>query len=151
MKYYDLLGKNVTKHGYEKADTKLNFVKGGSLEKNQKAVRSKIDVLLDPVSQKMSVDSAVVQIAKDNDITFGITLQQFLETRGFKRIRLIVNYRKVVAMCRKKKVRILLTTGAQEELDMRPPLQLASLGVLLGMTEQQAKWSISKVPEYLIA
>lgn len=135
--------------GFAKS-TVPKYKKGGPEETNKKAVRSRIQVLLDPLdSGKMTIDTATLQIAKDNDVTMGISFRQFLIASRFKRIRLLVAYRKLIQLCLRKKNRILLTSGAENETELRSPEQLIAFGVFLGLTRNQAKWSISKVPEYL--
>lgn len=127
-----------------------SFKKGGTEEENKKIVRSRTDVLLDPLdSGKMSIDTATLQVAKDRDITIAISFRQFLTASRFKRIRLLVAYRKLIQLTKKKKNRVLLTSGAQNENEFCDPEQLIAFGVFLGLSRQQAKWSISKVPEYL--
>ncbi len=123
---------------------------GGTEEANRKAVRSRVPVLLDPLNGgKMAIDTATLQVAKDNDVTIGITFRQFLAAGRSKRIRLLVAYRKLVQLCLKKGNRILLSSGARDEMGLRTPQQLVAFGVFLGLSRQQAKWAISKVPEYL--
>jgi len=151
VKYYDLLCKGKPAKGLEASSAKVEFCKGGSLEQNRKIVRKKCDVLLNPVAiGKQSVDSALLQIAKDNNVTIGISFRQFLECEGNRRAKLISIYQKLVALCLKKGNRILIVSGAETEMEKRQPMQLAALGMLLGLSASQAKWCISKVPEYLI-
>jgi RNase P/RNase MRP subunit p30 len=98
----------------------------------------------------MSVDTAVLQIAKDNDVSIGIGLRQFLESHGLRRVRLLVNYRKLVRLCVKMRNRVVIVSDARDEFQARPPLQLEAFGVWLGLTHPQAKWSLSEVPEYIV-
>ncbi|MCD6522321.1 MAG: hypothetical protein J7K68_01110 [Candidatus Diapherotrites archaeon] len=165
MRYYDILGADVKKFGFsempiparivsqkECAKTKdvITIVKGGTLDVNRKIVRSNCDVLLDPVGQKMEVDTAILRIAKERGITMGISLSQFFGTRGMRRIRMLHNYMNFIRLCNKIGSRVVLTTNASDISEQRQPIHLISFGVMLGMTKQQAKWSISMVPEYLV-
>ena len=146
--YYDMYAFRQG-NGFSKCNPP-KFRKGGTEEENRKAVRSRIPLLLDPMdSGKMTIDTASLQVAKDNDVTIGISFRQFLVAGRFKRIRLLVAYRKLIRLCLKKKNRVLLTSGAKSEMELRTPEQLIAFGVFLGLTRQQAKWSITKVPEYL--
>lgn len=168
MSYYDLLAKTVKAREvaeqlgfktYPFVDLQPNeldraydpekvvFVRGGTLEQNKKIVRSPCDIILDA----LNVDSSIVQVALDNDVTFGISLHQFLYSKRLKRIKLIKAYRRLIKLYVDMGARILLVSGATNNFEARPPMQLASLGVFLGLTKQQAKWSISKVPEYIIS
>ena len=146
--YYDMYAFKAGE-GFSRCEP-ARFRKGGPEEENRKAVRSRIPVLLDPIdSGKMTIDTATLQVAKDRDVTIGITFRQFLMASRFRRIRLLVAYRKLIQLCLKKKNRILLASGAKSEMELRSPEQLIAFGVFLGLTRQQAKWSITKVPEYL--
>ncbi|MCD6414390.1 MAG: hypothetical protein J7L23_02055 [Candidatus Diapherotrites archaeon] len=127
--------------------TKVVFVRGGTLEQNKKIVRSPCDVILDATS----VDSAVVQVAIDNNVTFGISLHQFLYSKKLRRAKLIGFYTRLVKLYNNMGANIVLVSGATNNFEARPPEQLASLGMLLGQTKRQAKWSISKVPESIIS
>ncbi|MFC2174618.1 RNase P subunit p30 family protein [archaeon] len=147
--YYDLFASKKAE-GFSPAKP-VKFKKGGSEEDNKKIARSRTQVLLDPLdSGKMTIDTATLQVAKDNDIAVAITFRQFLVAGKFKRIRLIVAYRKLIQICLKKKNRVILSTGAENDHELRSPEQLIAFGVFLGLTRQQAKWAISKAPEYVM-
>ena len=129
----------------------VKYKKGGTEEDNKKIARSRVQVLLDPLDTgKMTIDTATLQVAKDNDIAVAITFRQFLVAGKFKRIRLLVAYRKLIQICLKKKNRIILATGAENDFESRSPEQLIAFGVFLGLTRPQAKWAISKAPEYVL-
>lgn len=148
MAYYDLVAYAPAK-GFSPAKP-VRFVRGGTEEANRKAVRGNAALLLEPLEGgKMSIDSASLQVARDNDVTIGISFRQFLKAGKFKRIRLLVAYRKLVRLCMRMRARILLTSGAENEFELRSPEQLIAFGVFLGLTRQQAKWALSEVPEYL--
>jgi RNase P/RNase MRP subunit p30 len=127
---------------------KIVFVKGGHVNQNKKTVKFPCDVLLDPHG---GFDTALLQVAKDNDVSVGISLHQFLYSQQLKRVGFMVSYRKLLKLCQKMGVKVLLVSGATNNFEVRPPEQLASMGVFLGLTPKQAKWSISQVPEYLIS
>ncbi|MBN3037292.1 MAG: hypothetical protein JW834_02510 [Candidatus Diapherotrites archaeon] len=168
MKYYDLLASHEVRSvlqslGFGAGDGVVVddarrapagvvcFVRGGSLELNRLVVRSKAHVLLDPIADgKMSVDSAVVQVAKDNGVAFGISLAQFLRVSRSRRAHLINAYRRLVQLCTRMGARIVLVSDARDAFGIRSPVQLVSLGVLLGLSVNQAKWSVSEVPAYLL-
>jgi RNase P/RNase MRP subunit p30 len=129
----------------------MTFVNGGELGVNRKVVRSPADVLLDAVSTHgVSVDSAVVQVAKDNGVTFAFSLRPFLKHKGHRRIKLLLNARNAVLLAKKMEARILLTSGARNLFEIRNPAQLVAFGTFLGMTHEQAIWSVTEVPKYLI-
>ena len=140
MSYYDLLTKTPL-IGF-KAGVLKNYAIGGTLEENRKIVRRR-KTLVNPLSKGiLSVDTALLTIAKKNNVAIGITLDQFNK----QRIRLLSNYMLLVKLCKRKGVRLFLSSGKTP----RTTEELIAFGEMLGMTEKQAKWSISKVPEYLL-
>ena len=144
-------GKNCTLNA-SKAGM-VNLVSGGSLETNQKAVRTpkKVHVLLDPVNEReKTFDTAIAQIARDNQIAIGFSLSSFLKSKGIQRVKLFKNAAYAVKICLKQKNPIVLVTGAETELGARAPEDLAAFATLLGLTKQQALWAVSKTPQAII-
>lgn len=148
VKYYDVFAFTAS-DGFSPAKPPHCAV-GGTLEKNRKAIDSRVAVLLDPNESRLELDTATLQVAKDNDVTIGITFRQFLAAGRFKRIKLLSSYRKLVQLCLRMGNRLVISSGAKDESELCTPEQLVAFGVFLGLTRQQAKWSISKVPEYLM-
>lgn len=121
----------------------LKIVKGGSLDKNQKAVRSHIDLLLDPTTSKgIEFDSAVAQVAADNDITIGFSLDNLMAHENNP--GLLRNMGFVIELCIKKKADVAIITGAKDKYGVRTPEDLIAIGQLLGLTKPQAQWAISE-------
>jgi len=67
-----------------------------------------------------------------------------LETFGLERVGLIRNLKFVIELCKKKNTEIVLISGANDVYGMRTPQDLASVGVMLGLTKPQALWSVSQ-------
>lgn len=152
-KFYDIVHNKeclrlCEKLGFERVftDREIKIVRGGTLSKNRKIVRTKgIHVLLDPTTpKKLEFDSAVAQVAHDKDIAVGISLASLLETSGLDRVGLIRNLKFVIELCKKKNTEIVLISGANDVYGMRTPQDLASVGVMLGLTKPQALWSVSQ-------
>ncbi len=150
MDYYDLVTE-APHSGFKQSKHSLAIRRGGSLDENRKIVRSKAQVLLNPItSGKLTVDSAVVEIAKQRGVAIAISFRQFLVASRFKRARLISAYSKLIQLCLKMKVRVILVSDARDAWEARAPEQLIALGVLLGLNPQQAKWAIAKAPAALL-
>lgn len=155
-KFYDIVEnkeclKLCEKLGFERVFTtrEIKIIRGGSLSKNQKIVRTKgVKILLDPTtSRKMEFDSAVAQIAHDKDIAIGFSLDSILNTKGLDRVSLIRNIKFVIELCKKKNAEVILISGAKDVYGMRSPEDLAALGVMFGLTKPQALWAVSKAIE----
>lgn len=98
-------------------------------------------VLLDP--------GALNLIAEKGKVA-GVELATLLRVRGFERALLLRKLRLAIRVLLKRRARILLYSGARNQLEFRDPEMLSSLGTLLGLTKDQALWSISKIPEFLL-
>jgi len=131
---------------------KVNIVKGGSLEVNRAAVRDKrVQVLLDPVSaDKKFFDTAVARIAKDNNITIGVSLASLLDTNGLMKVKLLRNITSMITICNKLSTRVVIVSGARNKWGMRAPQDLASIGSFIGLDEAQSLWTVSQAPEAII-
>ena len=149
MDYYDLRG--FGHEGFKSVEHRLSFRKGGSLDENRGIVRSDADVLLDPLDTgRLTVDSAVVEIARQRGVAIAISFRPFLVASRMKRARLIAGYKKLVLLCLKGGVRPLLVSGAENEWEVRSPHQLIAFGALLGLSLDQAKWAITALPASLL-
>ncbi|MFH0986727.1 MAG: RNase P subunit p30 family protein [Candidatus Micrarchaeota archaeon] len=126
----------------------LKIRRGGGLEQNRKAVRSSIDVLLDPATEeRLEFDTAVAQLAFDSKIAVVFSLNSVLAARGAAKARLIKNMQSAVAICQKLKCNIAVVSNADEPVELRYPNDLIAFGTLLGMTKLQSKWAVSKALE----
>lgn len=131
---------------------KINIVKGGPFEVNKAAVRKRgVDVLLDPVNvEEHNFDTAIANIARDNGVAIGISLNLILKTQGLNRIRLFRNMRAMLALCLKAGNEIVFVSGAHDTYGMRAPLELASIGILLGLDWPKALWCVSEAPKSIV-
>ncbi len=157
-KYYDIVQceearKHEKKLGFEKMllASELRLKKGGSLEANRKAVRTKTDVLLDPVSPTgLFFDTAVAQVAKDNNVVIAFSLNSLLSLKGVQRVKMLANMQKALGICLKMKNEVMVISHAEDEYGARDALSLVGLGVLLGLSKPQALWVVSNVYEGLV-
>ncbi|NYZ79741.1 hypothetical protein H0N95_00650 [Candidatus Micrarchaeota archaeon] len=124
--------------------SKLSIKKGGTLEANRKIVNSKTRILLDPVSaEDRAFDTAVSQIAKDNDIAIAFSVKSVVESRGLDQIRLLRNIRFAVDICLKMRNNIIIITNAADEYELRDALSLQAFGELIGLSKTQAFWAMT--------
>ncbi len=154
MKWYDLVRNPELKEealslGFDKVFSfeEVNAFEGGSLEKNRKIVRKKKALLVDPVVKGKEFDSAVAQVAKDNNVTIVFTLKRLLEAHGYERARLLRAEISAIQLCLKKKVNFIICSGAEDEYDLRQPLILSRVGLVFGLTLPKSKWVVGKAYE----
>ena len=132
------------------ANGKVNIVPAGDLETNRSAVRNSLThVLLDP-SEPKSFDISVANVAQQNGIYVGISLAGILERHGAARIRHLRNMMFVITLCKKAGVGFVIVSGSRNRYGMRTPMDLASIGELLGLTQAQSLWAVSQAPEAIL-
>ena len=83
------------------------------------------------------VDPALLSLARQKGTMIGFLLSEISE-KNFRR------FVEIVRMTRLERVPILLATGAKNVLEMRHPLDVASIGALLGMDRVDAVAAVSK-------
>ena len=157
MPLYDLVSdklKNKAKEfGFAKylSEKDVGVREGGELELNRKIVRTKkIQVLLNPISITKQFDTAVAQIAKDNKVSIGFSFNSVLKLKGIQQILYLRNMKEAMKICLKTKNNIIICSGAKEEKQLKSAFSLIGFAVFLGMTKQQAKWSLNQAYEALL-
>jgi len=153
MQYYDLIShESATKLGFKLVPGISKITKKPkSFEDSQKISRKRGAVLLDPFdNSKLFVDVGVLQTCKDHDVSIAISFSEFLDTSSRSRAGLLVNCRKLVQLCKRKKNHLIIVSGATDEYGVRTPLQLEAFGRLLGLTTPQAKWSLTHAQKYIV-
>lgn len=126
--------------------------KPSSLDDAATAVRTAgVRVLLDPITPAgLLVDAPTLTIAKDNGVAVAFSLSLLLNAGRGQRAALLHSSRKAARLCLKKRVPIILVSGARSEFGARAPRDLAAVGTLLGLTEAQALWALSEAPQAVL-
>ena len=153
MQYYDLLSHDSANGLGFKLATGLakEFKKPKSVEDTQRIARKRGALLLNPFSlSKLLIDPGLLQICKDRDVSITISFSELLNLSPRAMAGWLVHCRKLVQLCKRKKNRIIIVSGATNAYGVRTPLQLEAFARLLGMTAPQAKWAITKAPEYAL-
>lgn len=123
--------------------SELKIKKGGALELNRKAVRT-ARILLDPVSpQDKAFDTAVAQIAKDNDVAIAFSVKSVIDAKGLDKVRILRNICFAVEICKKMKNNVMIVSNASDKFDSKDAVVLMAFGQLIGLSKTQAQWSIS--------
>ena len=149
----DELKSKAKEFGFAKylSEKEVKIEEGGELELNRKIVRTKkIQVLLNPVSVTKEFDTAVAQIAKDNEVTIGFSLNSVLKLKGVQQVLYLRNMKEAVKICLKMRNNIIICSDAKKETELKSSFALIGFGVFLGMTKQQAKWSLNQAYEMLL-
>ena len=107
-----------------------------------------VDILLDPVdSRNRYFDTAMARMAKEHGVAIGVSLDSMLGTNDPRRINIMRNLNFMIHLCKKMNTNVVLVSGARDIYGMRAPLDLAAVGVLIGLDVSQARWAVSRVPE----
>ena len=108
-------------------------VLGGDVTKNKFAASNKrVDILLQPcIADRLSFDTAIANMMKQNKQILGILFSDFLNAGRFQRTILFKNYIFAAKICKKYKVEVKLFSGARNEFELRSPEDLLAMKNLL--------------------
>jgi ribonuclease P/MRP protein subunit RPP1 len=91
-------------------------------------------------------DYAEAELASEKSAALEINITQILSSSGFARIRLLSSLRKEVAIARKFKVPIVISSGASDENLLRSPHDYVALATLFDMPTPLAIQALSDTP-----
>ncbi|MDV0447298.1 hypothetical protein MsAg5_11810 [Methanosarcinaceae archaeon Ag5] len=96
------------------------------------------------------INHIVAKLAADNHLAFGFDLFPFLQTRGFRRSKLLAGVFEMIPILQKYDVPILVFSGAKSVYDLRDSYALVAFGKLLGLSEADAKKAVYDSPKTVI-
>lgn len=143
---------NYMKQDLNTVQGKINIVQGDNLKKNKQAIRKNhVDVLIDPFSSKeREFDQSTATVARENNVTIGITLKNILRATGMDKPLYLRSLNDLGKLIRRKNCNFIITSGAEDPLDMRSPRELASLAYLIGFNKEESLNSVSKNVQKII-
>ncbi len=116
---------------------------GGDESLNRAAVETEgLDILLQPAQ----FNNVLAKAAFDNLIAIGFNLGAIIHLRGEARVRELMLMKANLKHARKYKLSMILTSSAHSIYDLRSPRELAALGGLFGMTNEEAVEAMSAAP-----
>ena len=134
--------------------SKLIIVQGSDEEFNRKILENKkVKVLLDPentnrgfslIQRNSGLNHVLCKIAKDNDIAIGINLSEIIKRESKERAEYLAKVMQNVMLCKKYKVKMLMTTFASNKNELRNSYDMKSLCLVLGMDTKMAKDAVEK-------
>lgn len=120
---------------YKRADM-LAAVGGTPTTNKFAASNRRIDLLLQPCgSEKLTFDTGIANLLKQNRIPVGILFSKFLAAKGFNRASLFKNYFFTAKICKKFGIELNIFSGAHNEYELRSPEDLLALKNLLEVRE----------------
>jgi len=84
------------------------------------------------------------RIARENNIIIAINIQEITERKGKQKSELLSKIKQNIKLCVKAKTKIILTTLAEKESELRDIYDLKSLARSLGMPTYMAKEAVEK-------
>jgi len=129
------------------------LVKGSDLNLNRKAVQTKeVDILTHPeLDRKDSgFNHTMAKLAAENNVAIEIDFREILLSSKNTRAYIMHKIQENVKLCKKFKVPIIICSGAITHWQLKDPNVLISMGCLLGLDINEAKKSLSEIPEKMI-
>lgn len=129
------------------------IVNGGNLKVNRAACEDpRVDILAHP--NKNRKDSGINHIlakkASENDVAIELSINPLIKTRFSLRAKLISQFRQIIKMHRKFGFPTLISSNAYSIYDLRTPEDIIALACCFGMSEEEARNSLSKNPMNII-
>ncbi|KPV63040.1 MAG: Ribonuclease P protein component 3 [Candidatus Bathyarchaeota archaeon BA1] len=114
----------------------------------QAAKDRRVDILSFPATEprKSLFNSGEAELASKALASLEIDMTPILSSRGFSRIRLLSRLRREVAIAKKFRVPVIISSGATNESLIRGPLDYAALATLFDMTMPLALRAVSEYP-----
>lgn len=126
-------------------------VSGGHEDINRGAVENgRVDILAHPASQGKSLNHVLSKAAADNGVAIDFNVDALIRHRGGSRVRILSAIRQNARLARKFDAPMVITSNARSHYDLRGPREMMALGMLMGMTQEEALHAISTVPGSII-
>ena len=129
------------------------LVKGSDLDLNRKAVQTKeVDILIHPEFDRKDsgFNHTMAKFAAENNVAVEIDFREILLSSKNTRSHVMYKIQENVKLCKKFKVPIIICSGAITHWQLKDPKILISMGCLLGLYIDEAKKSLSVIPEKMI-
>jgi len=130
------------------------LVRGYDLDLNRIAVETpEVDILTHPeLGRKDSgFNHIMAKEAAKNNVAIEVNFRNILLSNKGTRALILQNIERNLKLCRKFKTPIIICSGAISHWQLKDPKVLISMGVLLGLEINEAKLSLSKIPEKIIS
>ena len=124
----------------------LILVHGGDPEINRKACETpEVDVLAHPELGRNDpgLDHVMVKLAKENGVSIEFNFRNLLLSYKKSRSDIFSNMTENAKLVRKFRAPFVITSGALEPYDLRPPSELISFANLLGLNTKETKNRLS--------
>lgn len=143
--------KEVSRSALEYVD--IILVDGGDTEINRMASECwEVDILAHPERNRQKdfmrqrnsgINDVIAKLMAEKCVAIEFNFSEILNSGGMFRSRVMGRMQQNVRLARKYNVPMILTSGAIDRYGMRSPRDLMAIGKTLGMTDKEAKSSVS--------
>ena len=129
------------------------LARGGDLELNREACETpEVDILTHPEFERFDsgLDHVSMKFAAKNNVAIEVNFREILMSNKKTRGKILQNIARNIKLAKKYKVPIILCSGAISHWELRSPEVLISMACQLGLELNEAKDSITKIPEKII-
>ncbi len=126
------------------------LVHGGDLELNRIAVETpEVDILTHPELNRndSGLNDVLLRLAARNKVAIEINFREVANASKGTRAKILKNISQNVRMAKRTKTPIVVCSGALSHYELKDPQVLVSFANYLGLDMDDAKDSLSKVPE----
>lgn len=129
----------------------LVAVEGTDTELLRQACKRESVSLVNPLKvPKFYRDDGLIRAVAENGKSFELPLAELIRTNYVYRARFLVQARAFLARCVKLRAGVVLTSRAKETYDLKSPREVMALGISMGLSKEQAEYSISKRAEQVL-
>lgn len=128
-------------------------VEGNGYRINRKASEdSRIDILLNPEKGRKDpgIDHVLSKKMEKNQVMLGIGWRKLLRTKGKKRAQILSQIRRQLRLHEKFSFGICIVSNSRDKMEMRKPLDMTGLGVILGLDEEKSIKMVSRNPMNIV-
>lgn len=101
---------------------------------------SSVDILIPSERGKVgAINHIVAKAAADNNVAFAFETAPLINSRGYRRAKLIAGYSEMVPVLRRYGVPVLLLSGAESGYDLRDPLTQRAFGELFTLEPSECR------------
>ena len=133
----------------DKAD--IILAGGGHDNINRAAVENgRVDILAHPTCFGKPLNHVLAKAASNNGVAIDFNIDALTMQKGGSRIKALTALRRNVRLARKYDAPMIITSSARSHYDLRGPREMIALGMLMGMTTDEAFAALSQVPHAII-
>jgi len=129
------------------------LARGGDLKLNRAAAETpEADVLTHPEFERndSGLNQVLVKLAAKNNVAIEVNFREILISTKKTRSKVLSNMQNNIKLAKKFKAPIILCSGAISHFELRDPQVLISMATQLGLELEEAKETMTSVPENIL-